>query len=85
MPATVPSDEPHTSVVVVGRDAFGAADPLVLDAARRLAETTDVALLQVRFSGPSAGAAVLGAAPWPDLLAPGVAEAVLALFGAGKP
>jgi hypothetical protein len=84
-PATTPPDEPSTSVAVVGREAFGAADPSVLDAARRLAAATDVALLRVHFSGPSTGAAVLGADLWPDLLAPGVPEAILALFEAKKP
>jgi hypothetical protein len=75
---------PRTSVTVVGQKAHGDADPALLEAACRLAAATGVGLLQVHFSHGEAGAEVLGADLSPDLLAPGIAEAVLGYFKGGS-
>lgn len=74
----------RASVTVVGQKAHGAVDPALLEAASKLAAATGVGLLQVHFSHEAAGAEVLGADLWPDLLAPGIAEAVLAHFEGGR-
>ena len=47
--AGIPPPDASHAVTVIGRRAFGAADPVLLGYARRLAEIAGVALLTVRF------------------------------------
>lgn len=73
------------NVTVAGRRVLGEVDVSLADHARALAKQARTPLLGVRFSGATADASFVGAEPWPNLWAEGVAEAILDLFWAWAP
>jgi hypothetical protein len=76
-PAALPAGV--TAVTVVGDCCFGTADAALCQQARQLADAAGVQVLQVSFSGPSAGSTFVGANLVPDL-SEQVADAVLDLL-----
>jgi hypothetical protein len=68
------------TVTVVGDRCFGEVDDALRRQAVRLARTTQVDLLGVRFSGPEADATFLGVTSCPRVADPAVADAVLEHF-----
>ena len=71
-------------VRVVGRRCLGASSAATEAAALRLADAAGADLLEIRLGGTPDAPAFLGATAWPDLEAPGVAQAVCAIFAAPR-
>ena len=69
-----------TSVVVIGRQHVGTADPVLVAHAHALADAAGVELLSVRFDGEGPSARFVAASMWPDLDDAGVSDAVLRLM-----
>jgi hypothetical protein len=81
-PGAAPAVTPGITVSVIGERCLGQADAATLAGARRLARAAGVDLLTVRVAGPEAGAAFLGAEPWPDLTCQETADALLEYLAA---
>ena len=74
---------PTTLTVVAGR-CFGEADATLQEHAIRLAAAAGVTLLAVHFESPRADARLIGADLRPDIVSPGIADAMLGyLSGSG--
>jgi hypothetical protein len=69
-----------TSVVVIGRQHVGTADPVLVAHAHALADAAGVDLLSVRFDGDGSSARFVAASLWPDLDDTRVSDAVLQLM-----
>lgn len=76
--ASVSPNECSASVTVVGKHCFGEVDENLATQARRVADVALADLLTVHFSHAQAGAAFIGADPWPDFDTDEVVDAVLA-------
>jgi hypothetical protein len=68
------------TVTVIGERTFGAVDSSLADQALRLTSAAGVALLDVRFNGPTPGSRFLGVDLCPDLSRAELADAVLDYF-----
>jgi hypothetical protein len=73
-------DDGTTSVVVIGRQHVGTADPVLVAHAHALADAAGVELLSVRFDGEGPSARFVAASMWPDLDDARVSDAVLRLM-----
>jgi hypothetical protein len=69
--------EPTVTVSVVGGRCVDACDPVLADAAVRLAHRAGAALLAVRFSHSEADRVLVDAHPWPDMSRADIAAALL--------
>ena len=75
---------PGITVTVVGGHCFGRADEGLFTHARSLARAARVDLLSVRFGETADEPELLAADPFPDVLAPEVADTVLEYLGADQ-
>jgi hypothetical protein len=84
-PKAEPPDDGRLTVTVVGGRCFGAGDPRLAEAARRLAAAAGADLLAVHFARGRTESRLVAADPWPDVSSPEIADAVRAhLTGCGR-
>lgn len=79
-----PPDDGSVTVIVVGKQCLGEVDKTLATQARRLADVAQTDLLAVRFSSAESGATFISADAWPDALAEGATDAILAYLQGGS-